>query len=360
LARPSDDLTDGSAGPGAPRAKPIAPSAPPSGGRIPAHSVVITVLILAIGAALASQLVMPDAASPGGPRSSSSAGVGNVSPSPSERSTPLPTPRPPGGPQVVYAVGDLSDCPSALPEVADLVRSTADIILALGDIVHPGDSASEYQTCFDPVWGDLKTRIRPVPGNHDYNTPDGSAYYDYFEGRAGDPTKGYYSFNVGTWHVVALNSICSKVGGCRPLSPQVRWLKADLEAHPNRCTLAYWHHPRFSSGDGATLRRTEAFWHVLYEAGADVVLNGHDHDYERFAPMNPAGQADARRGIRQFVVGTGGANLTRLYRLADNSQVWTRDNHGVLELTLRRTGYDWRFLAAGSGAVIDQGSERCH
>ncbi|HEX6655025.1 MAG TPA: alkaline phosphatase, partial [Candidatus Limnocylindria bacterium] len=165
---------------------------------------------------------------------------------------------------------------------------------------------------------------------------------------------------VGWWHVIAINSICQYVGSCRERSKQMRWLRADLNAHAARCTLAYWHHPRFSSGDGASRRRTSWMWQALYAAGADVVLNGHDHDYERFAPLDPDGHPDAARGIRQFVVGTGGAHLTDRLRVARNSEIWTNKYHGVLELTLRRLGYSWRFTAAETGEVIDSGSGRCH
>jgi len=154
--------------------------------------------------------------------------------------------------------------------------------------------------------------------------------------------------------------MCPQIGGCRPGSPQIIWLEQDLAAHPGGCTLAYWHHPRFTSGDGASPQRTEAMWQALYAAGAEIVINGHDHDYERFAPLDPAGRVDPQRGIREFVVGTGGANLTRRVRVADHSEIWTRDYHGLLELTLRPGRYHWRFVAAETQRVIDSGSGRCH
>ena len=244
--------------------------------------------------------------------------------------------------------------------MADLIRNPESLILALGDIVHPGGAPHEYRRCFDPGWGDLKARTRPVPGNHDYRTSGAAGYFAYFGALAGKPSQGYYSFDLGWWHIIAINSNCAPIGGCQVGSPQIRWLEADLAAHPTACTLAYWHHPRFSSGNGAALPRTESLWQVLYAAGADLILNGHDHDYERFAPQSPTGQRDAARGIREFVVGTGGANLTRLERAARNSEVWTSDYHGVLELTLRRGLYDWRFIAAETSEVIDRGTGRCH
>jgi hypothetical protein len=322
--------------------------------------VVLTVLIVAITVILGGRLA---AAAPSGlrgiangahvPGSSAAASAGS-----DPTSAPLPTPVPLT--QVVYAAGDLSDCPGAVPAVVDLIRDSQSPILALGDIVHPTGRPEEYANCFDPTWQDVKARLRPVPGNHDYQTPGAVGYYEYFGDRAGDPSRGYYSFNIGWWHIVALNSICGPIGGCQDGSPQIQWLTEDLAAHPTSCTLAYWHHPRFASGNGAAVRRTTTLWRTLYEAGVDLVLNGHDHDYERFAPMDPAGRLDGERGIRQFIVGTGGANLTRRERVAENSEVWTNAHHGILELTLHHDGYAWRFLAADGGTVIDRGTGSCH
>jgi len=330
------------------------------GARVRAHSLVITLVLIAMTLTLVDQLAGRfSAAHP--PAATTPVGAGTSSPSQSTGATasPLPTPVPNGRARVVYAAGDLADCPGAGPAVADLIRDPESLILALGDIVHPSGAPHEYRRCFDPGWGDLKPRTRPVPGNHDYRT-GGAGYFAYFGALAGKPSQGYYSFDLGWWHIIAINSNCGPIGGCREASPQIRWLAADLAAHPTACTLAYWHHPRFSSGNGAAQPRTESLWQVLYAAGADVILNGHDHDYERFAPQGPAGQRDAVRGIREFVVGTGGANLTRRLRTARNSEVWTSDHHGVLELTLRRGRYDWRFLAAETSEVIDLGTGRCH
>ena len=332
------------------------------GARIRVHSLVITTLLVVIALPLVGELAtrFNVAAAP-----DASGGIGagqSTSPSPtsSQAPAPLPTPVPNGRLQVVYAAGDLSDCPGAGPAVADLVSNPQSLILALGDIVHPTGAPREYRRCFDPGWGDLKARTRPVPGNHDYHTPGAAGYYAYWGALAGNRSQGYYSFDIGWWHIVAINSICAPIGGCRENSREIRWLQADLGAHPTTCTLAYWHHPRFSSGNGAALRRTEYLWRVLYGAGADVILNGHDHDYERFAPQDPDGERDNERGIREFVVGTGGANLTRRETVAPNSQIWTDEHHGLLELTLHRGGYDWRFIAAETGEVIDQGTGTCH
>ena len=198
-----------------------------------------------------------------------------------------------------------------------------------------------------------------MPGNHEYLTRAANGYFSYFGAAAGDPATGYYSFDVGAWHVVALNSNCSAVGGCASGSPQERWLRADLAAHPAACTLAYWHHPRFSSGEHGNEPAYDAFWRDLYAAGADVVLNGHDHDYERFAPQDPSGGSDLARGVREFVVGTGGKNHYRFLTLQPNSQVRDATTFGVLELTLHRTSYDWRFLPEPGKTFTDSGSAVC-
>jgi 3',5'-cyclic AMP phosphodiesterase CpdA len=317
---------------------------------------VVSLVVLAVIGTLAERYTAKLVAT--GLATASSVPYRIAAPTPSP--TPLTTATPDNVPDLVYAAGDLADCPDALPVVVELARTVRGPILALGDIVHPGGTPGEYAKCFDPVWGDLKDRLRPVPGNHDYETLGAARYYAYFGAAAGDPTQGYYSFDVGWWHVVAINSICSAVGGCRAGSPQMEWLMADLASNPSRCTLAYWHHPRYTSGNGASPRRTGYLWQVLYRHGVDVVLNGHDHHYERFAAMDPNGERDPERGIRQFVVGTGGANLTRREGDAPHSQLRTRDFHGLLELTLYRARYEWRFLAAPSGEVIDAGSGTCH
>ena len=207
----------------------------------------------------------------------------------------------------------------------------------------------------------FKDRTRPSPGNHEYETPGASGYFTYFGAAAGEPAKGYYSYDLGSWHVISLNSNCSSVaGGCAAGSPQEQWLKADLAAHSNECTLAYWHHPRFSSGIHGDEAFVGPFWDALYQAGADVVLNGHDHDYERFAPQNPSGQADPAQGISEFVVGTGGAELRNFRTIKPNSEVRVAQQNGVLKMTLHPDGYDWQFLTAPVGTIADTGSASCH
>jgi hypothetical protein len=193
----------------------------------------------------------------------------------------------------------------------------------------------------------------------DAGNADAAGYFAYFGAAAGNPAQGWYSFDVGTWHVIALNSQCGAIGGCHPSSPQGVWLAADLAAHPSACTLAYWHIPLFSSGGRAAINSRD-FWDLLWAGGADVVLNGHDHIYERFAPQTPEAVPDPVNGIRQFVVGTGGANHTAIEAVAANSEVRDTSSYGVLKLTLQPGGYSWRFAASADGSFSDSGSASCH
>jgi Calcineurin-like phosphoesterase len=259
----------------------------------------------------------------------------------------------------VLAVGDIGDCETRSDEaVARLVGGLPGTIVTLGDNAYEEGSRSDFRKCFDPAWGRHRPRIRPAPGNHDYGTPDAAGYFAYFGPAAGDPGRGWYSFDLGPdWHLIALNSECEHVGGCDEDSPQLRWLEADLAAHADKNVLAYWHHPRFSSGVHGSDEDVDAFWQALYEAGADIVLNGHDHDYERFAPQDPDGRVDPERGIRQFVVGTGGTKL-RPFKEPPLSTTEMRDDssHGVLKLTLRRDSYDWEFVSTAS--FTDTGTTR--
>jgi hypothetical protein len=263
--------------------------------------------------------------------------------------------------------GTSTDCRQQL--TADLVAGVnADAVLPLGDIQYECAGAAALNQSYDPSWGRFKPITWPVPGNHEYQTSGGTecdstgkatAYFDYFGARAGERGKGYYSFDIGAWHVVVLNSMCSKVGGCEPGSAQEQWLRADLAAHQADCTLALFHHPLFSSGSGE-LSSTSSFWQALYDGGADVVLNGHDHLYERFAPQAPNGQADPARGIRQFTVGTGGHSLFGFSpTLAANSQAVGK-LYGILKLALHPTGYDWTFVPEPGKTFSDSGSSSCH
>jgi acid phosphatase type 7 len=270
----------------------------------------------------------------------------------------------PAGDPVMVGAGDIASCQSSGDEAtAKLVeRMPAATVFTLGDNVYESGTASEFSDCYDPTWGRFKARTGPTVGNHEYHTPGASGYFGYFGRAAGDPDKGYYSYELGRWHIVSLNSECEWVGGCGPASPMVSWLKDDLAAHPRACTLAYFHQPLFSSesehGIDPSMR---PIWDVLYSAGADVVLNGHDHDYERFAPQTPGGVADPARGIRQFVVGTGGDSLyASLLPPKPNSQVRNVDTFGVLKLTLRPEGYEWKFVPVAGETFTDSGTDRCH
>jgi acid phosphatase type 7 len=245
-------------------------------------------------------------------------------------------------------------------------RATSDLllaryvgVLALGDLQYPDGSFPRFLDSYDRTWGRVKAITAPIPGNHEYRTDGATGYYRYFGVAARDPGEGYYSFDLGGWHVIALNSNCSAVGGCGAGSPQEQWLRADLAASPATCTLAYSHHPRFSSGHHGSNSRYDAVWQALYDANADVVLSGHDHDYERFAPQNASGVRDPARGIRQFVVGTGGRNLRRFARVEPNSEVRDASSLGVLELTLGGAEYSWRFRPA-VGSFEDSGFAGCH
>jgi hypothetical protein len=269
------------------------------------------------------------------------------------------------GDPVLVGAGDIGSCENTgVDQTASLVALAGidATVATFGDSAYPKGTAADFAECYDPFWGRFKERTRPSPGNHEYKTAGASGYFGYFGAAAGDPGEGYYSYDLGSWHVISLNSNCASVaGGCAAGSPQEQWLKADLAAHSNECTLAYWHHPRFSSGIHGDDTSVAPFWDALYQAGADVVLNGHDHDYERFAPQNPSGQDDPTLGIREFVVGTGGAELRKFRTpIKPNSVVQVAQQNGVLKMTLRPDGYDWQFVTAPVGTVVDADSARCH
>lgn len=241
-----------------------------------------------------------------------------------------------------------------------LLNADLAVVLPLGDIQYETGTLSAFQQSYNPTWGRVKSITRPAVGNHEYATTGAKDYYSYFGTAAGDSSKGYYSYNVGKWHIIALNSNCSAVGGCGAGSPQEQWLQADLKAHPTACTLAYWHHPRFSSGEHGSDSNYDAFWKDLYAARAEIVLNGHDHDYERFAPQSPDAKSDATRGIREFVVGTGGKNHYKFTNIRANSLVRNADTYGVLKLTLHPKTYTWGFVPEAGKTFTDSGSDSCH
>ncbi len=241
-------------------------------------------------------------------------------------------------------------------------------VLTLGDAQYGCGGYSAYQQSYGPSWGRFLALTHPTPGNHDYTTSGGSGcdstghaagYFGYFGSSAGRFGASYYSFDVGKWHIVSLDSQCSAVGGCGVGSPEEAWLRADLAAHPSKCTLAYWHYPIFSSGLEGSRGDAAVFWTDLDSAGAEVVLSAHEHDYERFAPQHVNGTASTR-GIREFVVGTGGRMGNAFTTIRSHSQVRDNSTSGVLELTLHASSYDWRFAPAAGGTFTDSGSTRCY
>lgn len=266
----------------------------------------------------------------------------------------------PGPTAVLVAAGDIASCDSPGDEATGaLLDQLGGTVATLGDTVYGTGSPAEFAACYDPTWGRQKHRTRPAIGNHDYGTPGAAGFYDYFGSAAGPRGRGWYSYDLGAWHVVALNSNCEVVS-CAAGGPQERWLRADLAAHPGACTLAYWHHPRFSSGPHGPTPAVAPLWSALAEAGTDVVLSGHDHDYERFAPLDPAGSPDPVGGIRSFVVGTGGRSHYPILRPLPGSQATNDDTFGVLVLTLGRRGYTWHFVAQAGRTFTDTGSDTCH
>ncbi len=281
--------------------------------------------------------------------------------------TAVVTASPPASP-VIAAAGDIS-CPSSVATATTCrQRATSDLlvnqglaaVLPLGDIQYENGELTNFNAYYDPTWGRVKSITYPVPGNHEYNS-GATGYYAYFSSRTSSP--GYYSYDIGAWHLIALNSNCGSVGvgGCGVGSAQYTWLQNDLATHSNACTLAYWHHPRFNSGaEHGNDTAVAPFWDLLYAANADVVLVGHEHLYERFGPQTPAAVADSVRGIRQFTVGTGGKSHYGFGATKANSQVRSADTFGVLKLTLDPTSYSWQFVPEAGKTFTDTGTSSCH
>ena len=263
---------------------------------------------------------------------------------------------------VLVGAGDIARCSSSGDEAtAKLLDSISGTVFTTGDNAYESGTAAQFSDCYDPSWGRHKARTKPVPGNHEYYTAGASGYFGYFGAAAGNPYKGYYSYDLGEWHVVALNSMCEKVGGCGPTSPMLAWLKNDLASNPKACTIAYFHHPLFSSGsEHGNQTKMRATWNVLYAQDAEVVLNGHEHNYERFAPQRPDGTRDQARGIREFVVGTGGGSHYPFGRVKANSRVRNATTYGVLKLTLGASSYKWKFVPIVGKTFTDSGTTDCH
>jgi hypothetical protein len=265
---------------------------------------------------------------------------------------------------VLVGAGDIATCGQleGAEATAKLLDKIPGTVFAAGDLAYPDGSEENFTNCYDPTWGRHKARTRPAPGNHEYRSGGSSAYSYYFGTAAGDADKAYYSYDLGQWHVIVLNSECPEAGGCAAGSPQEKWLRDDLTEHPQLCTLAYFHKPLFSSGGkhGNDLE-VKPLWDALYAAGDEVILNGHDHDYERFAPQDPDGKSDPDHGIREFVVGTGGKDTHRIMgKPLPNSEARNDDTYGVLKLTLHPKSYDWQFVPEAGKSFTDSGSAACH
>jgi hypothetical protein len=285
-------------------------------------------------------------------------------PTPSATATPGPTP----GDPVLVGAGDITSCTQENDDdtaaLLDSVVSSATgevVVFTSGDNAYEYGTIEEYEQCYEPTWGRHKARTRPAPGNHEYARGNADGYFAYFGATAGDPSQGYYSYDLGSWHIIVLNtSNHCRIIGCDRGSAQETWLRADLAAHSNLCALAILHDPLFSSGrvhGGADY--IQPFWDALYQFGADVIVNGHEHNYERFAPQNPSGERDSDFGIREFVVGTGGESHYSRGDSLPNSEAGNGKTYGVLKLTLHPNSYSWEFMPV-SGDFRDSGDESCH
>lgn len=269
----------------------------------------------------------------------------------------------------VVAVGDIA-CDQKVckhEETAKIISSIhPDAILTLGDTVYVKGNLEDFLKYYEPSWGKFKSITYPSLGNHEYTAYEARGYFDYFNGkaietgRAGTRGKGYYSFDLGSWHFIVLNSECNQIGGCGFNSAQEKWLRNDLMVNKAKCTLAYWHEPYFSSGEHGSTKVYSDFWKVLYENNVDLVLAGHDHDYERFAKQDSSGNLDEQRGIREFVVGTGGRSLYQFKKIEKNSEVRNNNTYGVLKLILDNSSYEWKFVSIEGGIFNDSGKDACH
>jgi hypothetical protein len=285
-------------------------------------------------------------------------------PPPTATPTPPPTPTPvppvPGSGEVLVGAGDIASCGlTGDSATANLISGIAGTVFTAGDNAYETGSTANFRDCYDPTWGAFADRIYPTAGNHEYETTGAAGYFNYFGARAGPAGKGWYAYDLGSWRIYALNSNCFVVG-CAVGGEQEQWLRVDLAANPRECVLAYWHHPRFSSGQHGNNSEVLAIWNALYEAGAEVIVNGHDHDYERFRPQTPTAAANDTQGIRQFVVGTGGASLRSFATIRANSEVRNSSTHGVLKLTLGLSNYSWQFIPVAGKSFTDSGSGTCH
>lgn len=265
-------------------------------------------------------------------------------------------------PFVLSGAGDIGDCESPGDEAtAALLDGLPGQIFTLGDNAYPHGTAKDFASCYAPNWGRHKSRTRPAVGSHEYDSSAGAAgYFAYFGSAAGPPGKGYYSYDLGGWHIVVLNSECAHIGGCNAGSPQERWLLADLKSHPAECTIAMWHSPLFSSGTGSVTNDMLQVWRDLYANGVELVVNGDLHGYERFAPQTPDGVQDEAHGIREIIAGTGGSHLGAFKLTANPNSEIRALTWGVLLLSLFPDRYAWAFAPIRGERFSDGGSEQCH
>lgn len=267
---------------------------------------------------------------------------------------------------ILVGAGDIVGCrdPHGALATAKLIAKIPGTVFTLGDMVYDAASVAQFQDCYGPAWGRFKKRTRPAIGNHEYQGGNAAAYFGYWGTRAGPPGKGYYSYELGSWHVIALNTNCQApgLGGCAAGSPEDVWLREDLREHRGSCIVAYGHHPLFSSGlfrSHAVHPELKRFWEDLYAAHADLVLAGHEHSYERFGPQDPDGRADPQHGIREIVAGTGGRSHSPLGLVLANSEAQNFDTYGVLKLTLLPQGYTWEFVPEEGKTFHDSGVGGC-
>jgi hypothetical protein len=285
--------------------------------------------------------------------------------------TPTPTPTPGGVDPYIVGAGDIAASNGGSEATAKLLDAMPDAaaVFTTGDNAYQDGTDANYTSYYAPTWGRHKTKTFPVPGNHEYHTvgqPEGApGYFNYFGAAAGTPGKGWYSYDVGAWHLIALNSSRATDTACTPVpcnagSDQYEWLRNDLLTHPNKCVLAYWHHPIISRGLYDGINGVKPMWDLLYDNGADVVLNGHDHNYQRFAPMNKSLVRDDLRGIREFVIGEGGNSEYAVQSPGGNLEASQSGAHGVLRLVLHPTSYDWEFVPVAGKTFTDAWSGTCH
>jgi hypothetical protein len=266
---------------------------------------------------------------------------------------------------VFVGAGDIADVPAGAAGGDEATARLLDAIVAAtpgnvtvfaaGDNAYESGTLAEYTSYYEPTWGRHKAITKPIPGNHEYSTPGASGYFDYFGASAGDRASGYYAYDLGRWRIYALNSGIPDGAG----SAQEQWLRSDLAANGSaRCVLAYMHHPRFSGGVHGNDTSVQALWQALYDYGADVVIVGHDHNYQRFAPQTPTGVADPARGMREFVVGTGGRSR-HMAGPTVNQETFEDDTYGVLKMTLHSESYDFEFVPEAGVTYTDSGSASC-